>query len=80
MTEKELKFLVKVKKLFLLDSFQTDSGAHPASFPMVAGRADSPGIKGPASEADHLPRYTVEFKISGTIPSLLIGLQGVVLT
>jgi hypothetical protein len=47
----------------LLDSVQTDSGAHPAFYPMGFG-GDFPRVKRPEREADHsrkLPE-SVKFK------------------
>jgi hypothetical protein len=41
----------------LLYRVQTDSGAHPASYPTVSGTL-SLGVKRPGREADHSPLYS----------------------
>jgi hypothetical protein len=51
----------------LLDSFQTGSGAHPASYPMGTG-AVSPGVKQQGLEADHSSPSSSDDKNSGAIP------------
>jgi hypothetical protein len=48
---------------------QTESGAHPASYPKGIGLF-SPEVKRPGREADHSPSSSVEVKMCGTIPPL----------
>jgi hypothetical protein len=49
---------------FYLDHrIQTDSGAHPASYPVVPG-ALYVGVKMPRLEADHSPRSSAEVQIA----------------
>jgi hypothetical protein len=45
----------------LTAAFYTDSGAHPASYPMGT-RGSFPGVKRPGREADHSPPYSAEVK------------------
>jgi hypothetical protein len=54
------------KKFSLFHSFQTDSGAHPASSPM--GIWDSlPGLKRAGRDADHSPPSSTKVKNGGGI-------------
>jgi hypothetical protein len=50
-------------------SVQTDSGAHPASYPMGTG-ALSPGVKRLGCEAGHSAPSSTEVKHGGAIPPL----------
>jgi hypothetical protein len=47
------------KRYFLLHCMQTDSGAHPASYPMGT-RVSFPGVKQPGHKADHSPPFGAE--------------------
>jgi hypothetical protein len=59
------------KMFFLLHGIQTDSGAHPASYPMDTG-AISPEIKKLVPETDHSPPSSAKVKNGGAIPPLPI--------
>jgi hypothetical protein len=48
----------------LLHSVQTDSGAHPASYPMGTGCSLSPGVKRQRCEAEHSPPPSAEVCMS----------------
>jgi hypothetical protein len=56
--------------LSLLHSVQTDSGAHPASYPMGTRGSFPRVVKRPGLEADHSPLSSAEIKNSGAIPPL----------
>jgi hypothetical protein len=51
----------------LLHSVQTDSGAHPASYPFDK-EGFSPGVKRQGREADHSSQSSADVKKSGGIP------------
>jgi hypothetical protein len=53
----------------ILHSTQTGSEAHPASYPVDTG-GDSPGVKRPGRETDHLSPSSAEVKNGGAIPLL----------
>jgi hypothetical protein len=53
----------------LLHSVQTDSGAHPASYP-VGTVGSFPGLKRPGREVDRSPLSSAEVKKGGAIPPL----------
>jgi hypothetical protein len=59
-----IRFPARARDFFLLHSFQTGSGAHPASYPMGTG---SPflGLKRPGREADRSPPSSAEVKSAG---------------
>jgi hypothetical protein len=54
----------------LLHSVQTESGAHPASYPIAIDVLSS-GVKRPGREADHSPPLTTKGKNGGDITPLL---------
>jgi hypothetical protein len=57
-------------KIFLFSTaFQTDSGAHPASYPRSTG-AFFPGVNQQGHEADHSALSSAEVKKGGAIPPL----------
>jgi hypothetical protein len=58
------------KSLSLLHSVQTNSGAHPASYPMGTGGVLL-GDKVAGCEADHSPPTNAEVQNGGAIPPLL---------
>jgi hypothetical protein len=58
----------KSKTFFLFHSFQIDSGAHPASYPVGPG-ALSPGVRRKGREADHSPQSSAKVN-EGAIPAL----------
>jgi hypothetical protein len=68
----------RARNVSLLRSVQTESGAHPASYPMGTG-SFSPGLKRTEREADHSPPSDAEIKNGGIILPLPINLHGVML-
>jgi hypothetical protein len=56
----------RARDFSLFHGVQTDSGAHPASYPMAL----SLGVKRPESEADHSPPSSAEVKNGTAIPPL----------
>jgi hypothetical protein len=55
----------------LLHNVQTDSGAHPASYPMgIGGSFPGGGVKQQGREADHSPPSIAEVKKGVAIPTL----------
>jgi hypothetical protein len=61
--------LVPVGDFSLLLVVQTDSGAHPASYPMGTG-GSFPGVKRPGREAGRSPPTSAEVKNTLSIPAL----------
>jgi hypothetical protein len=64
-----VRFPTVVRDFSLLDSVQTDFGAHPSSYPMGTG-GFFPGVKRPGCEADHSPPSSAEIKNGECIPPL----------
>jgi hypothetical protein len=64
----------------LLHSVQTDSGAHPASYPMGTGGSFVREVKRKGREADHSPAPSVEMKKGGAPLHSPIFLHGLVIT
>jgi hypothetical protein len=62
-------FLGRTRNFSILHSFQTGSGAHPASYPMGT-EGSFPGVKRPGREADRSPTSNAEVKNGGAIPAL----------
>jgi hypothetical protein len=62
-----------VKDFSFVYSVQTDTGAHPASYPMGTGGSwpRGGGIKWQGREADHSYTYSAEVKKAGIVPLLL---------
>lgn len=63
------RFTVEAKDISLLHSFQTDSGAHRASYPVATGLL-SPGIKWQGREIEHSSPSSDELKNGGALPPL----------
>jgi hypothetical protein len=57
-----------VQEFNLLHSVQTDTGAHPAFYPMGTGDSFSPGAKWQGRYADHSPRSSAKVKNGGAVP------------
>jgi hypothetical protein len=59
----------KVREFSLDPSFQTDSGIHPASYPMDT-RAHFPGVKLSGHEAEHSSPSNAKVKCMELLPPL----------
>jgi hypothetical protein len=73
-----VRFPAEARDFSLFHSFQTDSGAHQAFYP-IGTALFSWGIKRPGREADHSAPNNAEDKNGGAIPPLPMRLHDVVL-
>jgi hypothetical protein len=74
------RFPAGARDFSLLHSVQTESVAHPASYPVgTGGGGRFHGVKHPGREADHSSPSRAEVKNGGAISPLHIRLNGIVL-